>query len=109
MWYNKTFSQNKDSEALEQVTQRGDGCPVPQDSQGQTGQGPGQPDLAVGVPVHCREVGPGDLQRLNSNDSMVLVGPFQLEILCDTSRDVNHYPDIGPICEEVFHSDLYSN
>ena len=36
-------------EALEQVTQRCGGCPIPRDFQGKagSGSGPGQPDLAV--------------------------------------------------------------
>jgi len=34
--------------------QRGDGCPIPGNIQGQAGWGSKQPDLAVGVPVHCR-------------------------------------------------------
>lgn len=35
---------NKGSEALEQVAQRGDGCPVHGDSQGKVGSGLGKPD-----------------------------------------------------------------
>ena len=46
---------NKGNEAL--VAQRGDGCSVPGDIQGQAGQGSEHPDLAVGVPVHYRGVG----------------------------------------------------
>ena len=37
------------------------GCPVPGDIQGRAGQGSEQPDVAVGVPVHYRGFGPGDL------------------------------------------------
>ena len=37
--------------------QRHDGCPVPEDIQGQAGGGSEQPGLAVEVPVHCRGVG----------------------------------------------------
>ena len=37
------------------------GYPIPGNTQGQVGRGSEQPDLAVGVPVHCREVGPDDL------------------------------------------------
>jgi len=48
---------DKDGEALEQIDQRGGGCSIPGDIQGQAGQGSEQPDLAVGVPVHCRGVG----------------------------------------------------
>ena len=32
------------------VAQRGGGCPIPGDAQGQA-------DLALGVPIHCRGVG----------------------------------------------------
>ena len=46
---------NKNSEAVEQVVQRGGGCPIPGDSQARRSSE--QPDLAVGVPAHCREVG----------------------------------------------------
>jgi len=42
---------------LEQVAQRGGGCSIPGDSQGQARQGSGQPDVSVGVPSHCRGVG----------------------------------------------------
>lgn len=43
------------------VVQRGGGCPDPGDFQGQAGAGPGQTDLDVDIPVHCREAGPDDL------------------------------------------------
>ena len=36
------------------------GCLVPGDTQGQAGWSSMQPDLAVGVPVHCRGVGLDD-------------------------------------------------
>ena len=48
---------NKGGEALAQVAQRGGGCPIPGDTQGQTGQGSEQSNLAVSAPVHCRGVG----------------------------------------------------
>lgn len=51
---------NKNSEKLVQVTQTG-GCPIPGDIESQAGQSAEQPVLAVGVPVHCRGVGLGDL------------------------------------------------
>ena len=41
---------------MAQVVQRGSGCPIPGDTQGQAGQGSEQPDVAVGVPVHCKEL-----------------------------------------------------
>ena len=37
-------------EALEQVAQRGGGCPILEHIQGQAAPDCGQPDLAVGVP-----------------------------------------------------------
>ena len=43
------------------LVQRGGGCPIPRDIQGQAGQGSEQPDLAVRVPVHCKGVGLEDL------------------------------------------------
>ena len=49
-------------EALAQVAQRGGGCPVLGDTQGQAGWGSEQPGLAVGVPGHCWGVGLDDLQ-----------------------------------------------
>ena len=47
--------------ALEQVAQRGSGCPDPGDTQGQAGWGTEQADVAVGVPFHCRRVVLSDL------------------------------------------------
>jgi len=47
-------------EALELVVQRCGGCPIPGDNQGQAGRGCEKPDLAVGLLVHCRGVGPDD-------------------------------------------------
>jgi len=46
-----------DGEALEQDVRKGGGSSVPGDIQGQAEQGSEQPDIAVGVPVHCRGVG----------------------------------------------------
>ena len=54
------FFYDKGGKALEQVAQRGGGCPTPGDTQGQAGWGAEQPDLAVGDPVHCRGVGLDD-------------------------------------------------
>jgi len=48
---------NRCDEALAQVAQRGGGCPIPGSTQDQAGQSSEQPDAAVGVSVHCREVG----------------------------------------------------
>ena len=55
--YKENVFYSKGSEVLEQVAQRSDGSLIPADSQGQAGWGSEQPDLAVGVPVHCWEVG----------------------------------------------------
>ena len=57
---------------LEQVAQRGGGCSIPSDVQGQAGQGSEQPDGAVDVPVHR-----GDLASMTFN------GSFQLKQSCD--------------------------
>jgi len=43
------------------IAQRGAGRPIPGDTQEQAGWGSEQPDVAVGVPVHRRGVGLGDL------------------------------------------------
>ena len=48
-------------EALEQVAQRCGGYLVHGGIQDQTGQGSDHPDVAVGVPVHCRGIGLDDL------------------------------------------------
>lgn len=52
-----SFTEVIFGKALEQVTQRGGGCPVTGDIQGQTGWDTKKPDRAVGVPVHFRVVG----------------------------------------------------
>ena len=52
---------NQDSEVQEQVAQRGGGCPIPEDIQGQAGWGSEQLDGAVGVTAHCKGVGLDDL------------------------------------------------
>ena len=46
---------------MEHVAQRGGGCPVLGDIQGQAGQDFEQPDLATDVPVRSRGVGLDDL------------------------------------------------
>lgn len=45
------------SETLAWVAQRGGGCPIPKNTQGQLGRGPEQPDLKEDVPAHCRGIG----------------------------------------------------
>ena len=42
---------------LSEGGERCSGYPIPGDIQGQAGPGSEQPDLAMGVPVHCRRVG----------------------------------------------------
>lgn len=49
--------------ALAQVAQRNGGCPIPADTQGQTGWSSEQ-QMELWVSVHCRGVGPDGLQRL---------------------------------------------
>lgn len=51
---------------LEQVAQRGCGCPLPGITQGQAGWGCGQPGVERGVPAYSRGLELGDLK-----------GPFQ--------------------------------
>jgi len=45
---------------MAQVAQRGGECPVRGDIQSQAGRGSEQPDVAAGIPVHCRGVGLDD-------------------------------------------------
>ena len=52
---------NPNMSSFHSVTQRGGRCSIPGDTQGQAGQGSEHPDGAVGVPVHCKGVGPRDL------------------------------------------------
>ena len=52
---------SKGGEALGQVVQRGGGCPIPANIQGQAGLGFEPPDRAVSVPVLHRGVGPDNL------------------------------------------------
>jgi len=50
----KKFFYDEGGETLAQVSQRGGGCPIPGDIQGQVGWGSEQSDLVVDVPPHCR-------------------------------------------------------
>ena len=52
---------SRGDEALEQFAQLCGVCPIPGDTQGQAGQGSDHPDVAVGVPIHRREVALDDL------------------------------------------------
>ena len=51
--YMEEVFYSEGGEALEQVAQRRDGCPTHEDIQGQAEWVSEQPDLDVGVPVHC--------------------------------------------------------
>ena len=51
---------------------------VPGDIQGHAGPGSDQPDVAAGVPVHCRGVG-----------LMTFKGPFQLKRFCASMMHMN--------------------
>ena len=53
----KKFLHREGGEALEQVSQRGCGCPLPGSVQGQVGWGFEQPGLVEGVPAHGRGLG----------------------------------------------------
>jgi len=55
--YEEEGFYNKHDEALEQVAQRGGGCSVPGDTEVQDGSDSKQPNLAIDVPVQCREAG----------------------------------------------------
>jgi len=55
------FFYSKVGEAVQQVAKRYGECPIPGNSQDGAGWGSEQPDLAVGIPVHCRRVGSDDL------------------------------------------------
>ena len=48
---------DKGSEALQQVARSDGGCPIPGDIRGQIGSDSEQPDVAIGISVHCRGVG----------------------------------------------------
>jgi len=58
-YINKTVelkSSQEGDETLSQVAQRGDGCPIPGNIQGQVGQGSEQPGLVEDVPAYCSGV-----------------------------------------------------
>ena len=46
---------------LDHITWRGGGCPIHGGIQSQAGGGSEQPDVAVGVPAHCRGIGLDEL------------------------------------------------
>ena len=52
-----TTVHSEGGEALEQVAQRGCGCPIPGGIEGQAGCGSGQPALVVGDPAQSRGIG----------------------------------------------------
>ena len=57
----KKLFYSRGGEAVAQVAQRGGGCSVLGDIQGQAGWGSEQPDIDIAVPDHCSEDGLGDL------------------------------------------------
>ena len=61
MEYKGKIFYSEGGEALEQVAQRCDWCPITGDFQGEAGSGTEQPDVAVHVPLHGRGVGVDDL------------------------------------------------
>lgn len=50
----KVQHHSKGGEPLAQVAIKGSGCSIPEDIQSQDGQNSEQPDLVVGIPVHCK-------------------------------------------------------
>jgi len=52
MGYKEEIFYDEGSETLAQVAQRGGGCPIPGNIQGQVGQGSEQPDPVEDVPAH---------------------------------------------------------
>ena len=78
--YEEEAFYNRGSEALAQVAQRGDGSPVPEGIQGQSGPGSEQADLAADVSVRCKGVGLFLKVPSNSNDSMILCLHSLLEL-----------------------------
>ena len=57
----KSVFYREGGEVLEQIAQRGGGCPIPGDFKDQGGWGSEQPDLSVCVHIHCSGVGLDDL------------------------------------------------
>ena len=51
-----SFSHTEGGDTLEQVAQRGCGCPIPGGIQGKAGCDSEQPDLVVGNSVHSKGV-----------------------------------------------------
>jgi len=51
--YKEKVFYSEGGEALEQDAKRC-GCIIPADFQGEAGSGPGQPNLPLNVPAHCR-------------------------------------------------------
>lgn len=58
----KTFVNLEGADVLEQTDQRGCGCPIPGETQGQVGWETGRPDLEVGNAAHGRGLEQDDLQ-----------------------------------------------
>jgi len=55
--YKEEIFYHEGGETLAQVAQRGGGCPMPGNIQGQVRWGSEKPDLVEDVPGHCRGIG----------------------------------------------------
>ena len=78
--YQEEIFYSEGSEVLAHATHRSCGCLIPEGTQGQTGWGPGQPELMCGSPAHNMGLELNDLQ-----------GPFQPKAFCDA---VDHAGDL---------------
>jgi len=74
---------------VEQVAQRGCGCPIPGGIQGQAGCGSGQPGLVAGDPAHSRGL------KLDDH-----CGPFQPRPFYDSTSLSNI---VQKITEKIWH------
>ena len=73
VWYH-----SEGGDALEQVAQRGCGCPIPGGIQGQAGCGSEQPGLVVGDPAHHRGV---------ATAAKTFLLPWKRDCLCQIHPD----------------------
>jgi len=72
------------------------GCLVPGDTQGQAGWSSMQPDLAVGVPVHCRGAGLDDFWRVPFPPS-----PFPEAWVCGLPLPIKSQNRVEPACKPL--------
>ena len=91
---------SKGGETLEQVAQTGDGSPpIPSDTQGKTGRGSEQPDLAVDVSVNCRGIlsddTPTSLQLLYHYWKPVIIFPLTCPNLRLTEQFTSTFPHVS--------------